>query len=210
MSENNNIWENNVNFYTTDGRYTLIKLTEADKENYYRLLEQTNTIPGFYDQPGNYEIMWKVAVDLNNLNYSIYNEDGEYCGDILIKDSEMSTPEIGIDLLVEKRNQGIAASCIKLLARTVHRERADIEFFVLRVSSRNVHSKHMIEKLGAIFVGEEDSLYNQFMKLLIEERAAECTDEERKEKLTSVLNKLKDGKDEEVVYRYKLTSDRYL
>lgn len=180
MSNNDDTWKNNPHFYATDGQYTLVRLTEADKENYFRLLEQINTIPGFYDQPGNYEIMWKVAVGLNEINYSIYNEDGEYCGDILIRYPKMSSPEIGIDLLFEKRNQGIAASCIKLLARTVHKERADIEYFVLRVSSQNPHSKHMIEKLGAIFVGEEDSFYQQFVKLLIEEKANEFTDMERK------------------------------
>lgn len=44
MSNNDNMWKNNPHFYATDGQYTLVRLTEADKENYFRLLEQTNTI----------------------------------------------------------------------------------------------------------------------------------------------------------------------
>lgn len=195
--------------FATDGKFILIELCETDKENYYRLLEQTNEIPGFYDRSEHYELMWKVAMDSGEINYSIYNNLEEYCGNILIRNPKSITPEIGIDLLSDKRNQGIAAACIKLLARSIHKERSDVDYFILRVSSNNLHSKHMIEKLGAIYVGEEDTLYKRFLKYIVKERIEECNNPERKNKLDALLSQMGD-EDDEVVYRYKLMPSVYL
>lgn len=196
--------------YATNGEYSLVELTEADKENYFRLLEQVNKIDGFYDDPRHYELMWKVAQNVGTNEFSIYDRNNEYCGNITLNHYDSSTPEIGIDLLEEKRNQGIAAQCIKLLARTVHKSREDIEYFVLRVSSHNPHSKHMIEKLGAVYLGEEETLYKRFVKQLLKERTDESTNEERRARIDAVLQELSTAEDDEVVYRYKLMSSRYL
>lgn len=97
------------------------------------MLKQISEIDGYYDNPDNVELMRRIAFSRNELNYSIYDASGEYCGNIVLNYREERTPEIGIDLVESKRNKGIAAKCIKLLARKVHEERNYIEYFLFCV-----------------------------------------------------------------------------
>lgn len=53
--------------------------------------------------------------------FSIFNHDGEYCGSIEIQHPEADTPEIGIDLLENKRNKGIAPKVVVMLAKELIR-----------------------------------------------------------------------------------------
>ncbi len=191
--------------YTTDGYLSLIKLSEEDKDNYIELLKQISEINGFYDNPDNVELVWRTAFSRNELDYSIYDASGEYCGNIVLNHWEEPTPEIGIDLVEPKRNKGIAAKCIKLLARRVYEERNDIEHFILRVSSGNPHSRHMIEKMGAIYIGEEETLIKLAMKVIKDVMEGEDY-KKVQDRYREFLEK-KPEAEKEVVYRYKLTSD---
>lgn len=101
----------------------------------------------------------------------------------------------------------IDGKVIKLLAKQDYGEQ-EREHYLLRVSSRNTHSKHMIEKLGAILIAIEESQYKTFMRQL-QKIAGE-------EDLRDISERIKrhfdedDDKEEEVVYRYKLTPELFM
>ncbi len=191
--------------YVTDGYYLLTKLTEEDKDRYMELANESSVIKNFYDNLKNSELMWRVALKLDEINYSIFDNKGQYCGNIILKHPKETTPEIGIDLLKSKQNQGIAPRCVKMLACQIYQERRDVEYILLRVSSLNSHSKHMIEKLGAIYDGEEETMMQRAIKILdkeIDDMSKFKTRDFYEEYCTEYPEEA-----DEVVYRYRLMAE---
>lgn len=76
---------------------------------------------------------------------------------------ETENPEIGIDLIESKRNKGIAARVIKLLAKRAYQDKP-VEYYLIRISSRNPHSKHVFEKMGVIPIRTTESTFKTFIK----------------------------------------------
>lgn len=192
--------------YAAERELSLVCLSEEDKENYIKLRRQVTASPIFYDNPELAAIMWESAIEGDERNYSIYKE-GAYCGNVVLQHSSEDIPEIGVDLLEEYRNQGIASKAIKLLVKTDYKERQG-EYYLLRVSSRNLHSKHMVEKMGAVFIGYEESEFVTFMRKL-REIAGDCDWSTVSDKMKKYFD-ADDEQDEEIVYRYKLTPDVFL
>lgn len=193
--------------YATNGEYYLVRLTEGDRDKYMALKRQVTTSTVYYDDTMLAKIMWESAIDGKDKNFSVYNKNDEYCGNVSLQNYDNKTPEIGVNILEIHRNKGIAGKVIKLLAKQDYGEQ-EREHYLLRVSSRNTHSKHMIEKLGAILIAIEESQYKTFMRQL-QKIAGE-------EDLRDISERIKrhfdedDDKEEEVVYRYKLTPELFM
>lgn len=192
--------------YATDGQFYLLPLTEEDKDNYIKLRRQVTEIPEFYSTPEKTEITWAAMTVMDDLNYSIFDQSGEYCGNVILQNPKADTPEIGVDILEEKRNQGIAARAIKMLAKQAYEE-LEVDYFLLRVSSRNSHSRHMIEKLGVILIGEEEGEFARTIRTM-REVLGEDSFAKIVERVPSLLDKSDDEK-KEVVYRYQLTPNMF-
>lgn len=98
------------------------------------------------------------------------------------------------------RGIGIAPQVISVFIQRVSEER-QIDYFVVRISSNNAHSRHVFEKIGAKIIGEEESEIQKFKNLLgkyfNDEYVKEISDSCQKN-----FNVREDMK--EVVYRYKL------
>ena len=60
----------------------------------------------------------------------MFTADGDYCGSIELQQSDSNTPEIGIDLLESKRNQGIAPKAVRLFAKKICEIRK-VDYFVI-------------------------------------------------------------------------------
>ncbi|MCM1158441.1 MAG: GNAT family N-acetyltransferase, partial [Bacteroidales bacterium] len=103
---------------------------------------------------------------------------------------------IGIDLVENKRNRGIAPRAIRLFAKKVCEEK-QVEYFLIRISSNNLHSQHIFEKLGAVKIGEEESAFSKFVERFGEIAGKSEQDLEGYKYLFG-----EDG--DEVVYRYRL------
>lgn len=194
--------------YVSDGEYFLVPVTEEEKDNYMKVMFPENDTPSFYRHEENRELFWKIIHTLDEKDFSIYNREGKYCGNIELKQCGTATPEIGIELLENQRNKGIAGRAIKMLARKYYEESEGIENFVLRVSSDNSHSRHMIEKLGAEFVCEEETSIQRTLRLLKEQLGEEAilkTEEEYKAEYG-----LSEEEKEKVVYRYRLMPEVFL
>lgn len=184
--------------YATDGEYSLYPLSDEDKNCYTELHRQINGEGSLFLNPHVKDIMWEDALTGRNKIYSIFDSNSEYCGSIELQQHNDNTPEIGIDLLEAKRNQGIAAKAVKLLVKKVHEEK-NVESFLIRISSKNSHSRHVFEKMGAVLIGEENSLWERFVNVL--------KDEKRNELLEYINERYVNNSDDqkEFVYRYILT-----
>lgn len=192
----------NRKIFISDDSYYLCKLMEEDKEDYMKLLMEVNTITNFYDSQTNCDIMWKIATE-NKCEFSIFNKSGSYCGNIMLKYPESEHPEIGIDIVGEYRNQGIAPRVIKMFARKNYEERP-VEYYVLRVSSKNLHSKHIIEKLGAVPDDSEDLFFQRVM-CAFKDVLGEESYEKAKEEAEKILSD-----DDEEIYQYRYLPDSFL
>ena len=193
----------NSEIYAAGDGYILYLLSDIDRDNHVELKRQVNGDNTLFLNPATKDIMWNVAIRRDkDILFSIYEENGEYCGCIELQNFRSTTPEIGIDLMESKRNHGIAAKAVRLLVQKVCAEQS-VDYFLIKIMSNNPHSRHVFEKMGAEFIGEEDRPFIAMMK--------EINDSAIKEKLNSMADVIKaqmnDTDDNAVVYRYKLLPD---
>ena len=144
--------------YAIDGVITLFNIAEEDKENYLKLREQVLKLNNGIRTSD--EVAWKLVYEYTTGNYSVFNSNGEYCGNACFHNPGAETPEIGIELLEDKRNIGIGPRSVKLLAQTYYADNP-VEYFVLRARRKNTHSRHMMEKLGCIYDGIEKNNFKE-------------------------------------------------
>lgn len=99
--------------------------------------------------PVSKDMMWEQILKNADSVFSLFTVKEDYCGSIELQQPDSGTPEIGIDLLENKRNQGIAPKALQLFARRVCEIRK-VDYFLIRISSNNLHSKYVFEKMGAL------------------------------------------------------------
>ena len=154
----------NSEIYAAGDGYILYLLSDIDRDNHVELKRQVNGDNTLFLNPATKDIMWNAAIRRNkDILFSIYEENGEYCGCIELQNFRSTTPEIGIDLMESKRNHGIAAKAVRLLVQKVCAEQS-VDYFLIKIMSNNPHSRHVFEKMGAEFIGEEDRPFIALMK----------------------------------------------
>lgn len=189
----------NREIYATDGEYTLCPIAEEDKEIYCELCKQVSENPQWYFDHISKKSLWSTVLYMSDKNYSIFDRDGDYCGNVSLQRPESAEPEIGVDLLEEKRNKGIAARAIKMLAQKACEENG-YESFTIRALEKNTHSRHMIEKLGAVLVKKENPYRRMIDKL--KKSAEEDELEAVKTHLMETADDLEKCTEIAYVYRY--------
>lgn len=192
--------------YTAGEGYILYPIADVDKEYYVELQLQINGENSLFYNPVSREKLWNEMInDENDKYFSIYDDNGDYCGCIELQNCKSETPEIGLHLFESKRNQGIAAKVVKLLVQKVCKGQ-DIDYFLIKILSNNSHSKHVFEKMGAVPIGEEDRNYTLFLKVL-----GNSLDEDSLKKIYDTAKTYVDDDNEnEFVYRYKLSPEAFL
>lgn len=194
--------------YTENEEFKIYPIDEEDYENYVELHRQINGEETLFSNPVCKDMMWEQVLHGKDKVYSIFDKKDEYCGSVEIQHPEKDYPELGIDLLEGKRNQGIATKVIKLVAKRFYQEKA-VEYFKIRISSRNPHSKHVFEKMGVIPIKTSESTFKTFMrdfKDLMGNTEVESSLEERLRRIFDNPDEL----EEEVVYEYKLVPELFL
>lgn len=144
--------------YTSDSELIISLMTEDDKKDYLELKRQVNGDNTLFLNPMTKDMLWEQVMESADKVYTIMDAYGSYCGCIEIQNSASTTPELGIELLSEMRNKGIAPKAITLFSKKFSEQR-QVDYFVIRILSSNTHSKHVFEKLGAVnreFFDEED------------------------------------------------------
>ena len=193
--------------YASDGKYMLFQISDEDRDRYVELHRQLNGESTLFLNPHCNDMMWEQVVEVNeDIVYSIYDNDGEYCGSIELQNYDSATPEIGIDLLENKRNKGIASEVVRLFAKRVYEERR-VEYFLIRISSKNPHSRHVFEKMGVVFIGTTESPFDVIMrncKNVLEEMNGNASSQDELEK------DICKGSEKEIIYEYKLIPELFL
>lgn len=157
--------------------YALSKILDSDREEYVELQRQINGDETLFLNPLCKDIMWDVTTSYKSL-FIILDNEGNFCGSVELKD-ESRTPEIGISILDKCRNKGIARNAISLLIELTYNH-ANIDYYLVRIESSNSHSRHVFEKMGAKYIGEEISTLDRFKEYLeqnnFEHKMNELTD----------------------------------
>ncbi|MBR1743719.1 MAG: GNAT family N-acetyltransferase [Lachnospiraceae bacterium] len=149
--------------YATDGIYFLSPFEEEDRNIYMDLQKKMEKKLTAYEKYCE-DSWWYYKLHGETKSYFIISMEGVYCGYIeLIKYAE-DTPEIGIELTREKRNQGIAKHAVNMLIKRVCQER-NIPYFIIHIAENNAHSRHVFEKMGAVFVESEQTNYEKYIKI---------------------------------------------
>ncbi len=189
--------------YAVGDGYILYPLADVDRDNYVELQRQINGDDTLFLMPKIKDMMWDTLLsDDSTKLYCIYENNGDFCGCIELQKYKTDTPEIGLNLIETKRNQGIAAKVVKLLVQTVCAER-DIEYFLIRIMSNNPHSRYVFEKMGAVPIGEEEHPYVVLMNRLKTTLAQDTVNEIQ----GAIKDLMVDNDEEEFVCRYKLMPD---
>ena len=62
-----------------------VDFSNEEKENYMKLMFPEKDTSEFYKQEENRELFWSVIRNLEEMDYSIYDAVGEYCGNLELK-----------------------------------------------------------------------------------------------------------------------------
>lgn len=186
--------------FVADKEFIICHISDVDRSDYVELHRQLNGETSLYLNPVSKDMMWEQILKNEDSVFSLFTENGNYCGSIELQQPDSNTPEIGIDLLEDKRNQRIAPKAVRLFAGRVC-EIKKIDYFLIRISSNNPHSKYVFEKMGAIKIAEEETAFSRFV-----EEFGEIA-----EKRGQDLERFRDLFGEsigEVVYRYRWNSNK--
>ena len=186
--------------FAADGEFIICPISNADRCDYVELHRQLNGEASLYLNPVSRDMMWEQILKNADSVFSLFTENGDYCGSIELQQPDSNIPEIGIDLLENKRNQGIAPKAVRLFAGRVCEIRK-IDYFLIRISSNNSHSKYVFEKMGALKIGEEETAFSRFVEEFSEIAEKEGQDLERYRDLFGESI-------DEVVYRYRLNPNK--
>lgn len=182
---------------TSDGKYFIYPIANEDREDYVELKRQINGETTLFKNPITKDIMWETTLTGVTKVYSIYNSENKYCGNIELQNPTSETPEMGIELLENFRNKGIAPTVIPMFVRAVC-DQHNVQHFIIKIAASNSHSRHIFDKLGAEFIGEEESFYKKIVKMYKEM----CKSSEKAYELAKRYEA-----DDEPVYVYKLPTD---
>ena len=186
--------------FAADGEFIICPISNADRCDYVELHRQLNGEASLYLNPVSRDMMWEQILKNADSVFSLFTENGDYCESIELQQPDSNIPERGIDLLENKRNQGIAPKAVRLFAGRVCEIRK-IDYFLIRISSNNSHSKYVFEKMGAIKIGEEETAFSRFVEEFSEIAEKEGQDLERYRYLFGESI-------DEVVYRYRLNPNK--
>ena len=174
--------------FVSNGEFIICAISDEDRKNYVET--------SLYLNPLSKDMMWEQTLHHSESVFSLFTTDGDYCGSIELQHSDSNMPEIGIDLLESKRNKGITPKAVRLFAKRVC-EKNPVDYFLIRISSVNLHSQHVFEKMGAIKIGVEESAFSKFAERFVEIAGKKEQDLEGYKCLFGETS-------DEVVYRYRL------
>ena len=143
--------------YIETKNYTVFPIVYEDQDDYIRLQRELKGEHTLFLSPVCRDLMWEqVLTDKTTKTFSIFDKSNEYCRMIELQNCDTFTPEIGINLLENKRGCGIAQEIIPKFI-----EYADsimqIDYFVVKIFASNFQSRHVFEKMGAQLIGVENS-----------------------------------------------------
>ncbi|MCC8151979.1 MAG: GNAT family N-acetyltransferase [Lachnospiraceae bacterium] len=153
--------------FAENEQYILRFLQTDDKENYMETTMQNSDYPRAYDMDGFADYCWQNTPEENELIFCIFDKATDtYCGFCNLRHTDTDTPEVGISLLSEHHCKGIGYQALRIMMDT-YSITNEVEYYIAKVSAYNTHSQHLMEKLGAVQSGREDSEFRQAVNSLM-------------------------------------------
>lgn len=163
-------------FLVQDENYILREQLLEDKGDYYNLCKETSLLAKRMSQTAFkdfFEKQWEQRSEENAIYVSvILKTTKKYVGNIVLRELESTTPEVGIDIVEKYQRQGIAYDTLQLFLRRI-KNICRIKYFLVRIYSDNEPSKKLFQKLGAVKIGNEPSEYQVFLDQMKERMTEE-------------------------------------
>lgn len=99
--------------------------------------------------------LWESTQTRSILTGLIFLRNGDvFCGRVNMQNIDQEVPEVGIDILRNYQNYGYGTEAVTGFVNWYERA-YHISEVKVHISSKNTHSIHLFEKIGARFVAEE-------------------------------------------------------
>lgn len=183
-------------FFAKDDSICLYRVSDEDKENYTKLIEQGIESTMEYKISKMTDVFWDLIVHGNDDVFVIFNAEGVFCGKVVLYNPQSEHPEIGVGLLKDHRNKGIAKRVIRILMCETRKQ-----YYIVKIAADNMHSQHVFEKMGAIRDEREESSDSESVEEL-KELLEDTDDEGMKMYLIKLIHEHE--KRNNKVYRYRL------
>ena len=143
-------------------RLYIRKMNDADRDLTKQIFAEGEFADKYRDDAEMYKLMetaiWEDICQPDTINGMIFEKGTrEFCGRVCMQRIDEEYPEIGIELLRSKQNQKIGPEAIVAFSNWYHKEYG-ISCVRVRIAEENTHSRHVFEKLGAIFLGRQSNL----------------------------------------------------
>ena len=110
-------------FLVQDENYVLREQLLEDKGDYYNLCKETSLLAKRMSQTAFkdfFEKQWEQRSEENAIYVSvILKTTKKYVGNIVLRELESTTPEVGIDIVEKYQRQGIAYDTLQLFLRRI-------------------------------------------------------------------------------------------
>ena len=146
-------------------RLYIRRMTDADRELTKQIFAEGEFADEYKDNSEMYKLMedstWYEICRPDTINGMIFEKGtNEFCGRVCMQRSEDEHPELGIELLRSKQNQRIGPEVIAAFCNWFHKE-SGISSIRVRIAEANTHSRHVFEKLGAVYIGRCSNLFDE-------------------------------------------------
>lgn len=194
-----------VEVLVQDDKYILKKEREEDKQAYFELYKEDSIF--FKRMPHDmfqdfFEKQWQNRRQEKNLYVSILKKQNSvYLGNIVLKNIDSTTPELGIDVVKKHQRKGVAYDTLKMFVKWGSETFNNIEYFLVRIYSDNSASLNLFQKLGVTKIGEELSEYQMFLN-----QFKGCLGKEEYEKVEKKNPDMEDIAEGRYIVRYKLST----
>lgn len=164
--------------FAENDAYVLSRYKETEQELFFKAWRETFEHSLLLMNTQLEQTSWEKALsDLNTLQLKVMDKrEQEYVGEVCLMKLNSEMPELGIQLLRKYQGQGIGTQVMNLFIKQL---KAVTEFkeFLIKISSDNVASKKLFEKMGAVRIGEEGKEYAELMCKIMQKMGKEKFEE---------------------------------
>ena len=160
---------NDVVFAETD-RLLIRKLKRSDRKLVEKLNDECSPIKEDDEYGGlnklYHKILWRETKSSDTVQGLLFlRSDGAFVGKISISIGEDGLPELGLDIMEAYRNNGYGPEAVIAFCNWYAAE-YHTDTLKVRAKEDNVHSIHVLEKLGAEFVMMTTAMSDDFIKMV--------------------------------------------
>ncbi len=145
----------------TETKHYILRRIQPEEFPYYEKLAQQET-PSFIPLSDATALAWDDLLSEDHLTCSILTKaSGVFCGFCQLQWISNPAPELGIDLLSECQNQGVAPEVLPAFLLQA-KKLLHNDYFYSKIKRNNIPSQKLAEKIGGICVGKKCLLPKDF------------------------------------------------